>query len=76
MLGNVPLSMQDGMVKYLADVLHVPQITKNLVSLCQMIEQGLQVRFNPDGLFLSKSSTISASWLQKVRDQKGCLLWM
>ena len=38
---NVPLSMQDGKVKYLANVLHVPQITKNLVSVGQMVEQGL-----------------------------------
>ena len=51
-VGNVPLSMQDGKVKYLADVLHVPRITKNLVSVGQMVEQGLQVRFNPDGCFV------------------------
>ena len=31
--GDVPLSMQDGKVKYLVDVLHVPTITKNLVSI-------------------------------------------
>ena len=35
-IGNVPL--QDGKVKYLADVLHVPKITKNLVFVGQMIE--------------------------------------
>ena len=29
---NVPLSMQDGKMKYLQNVLHVPTITKNLVS--------------------------------------------
>jgi hypothetical protein len=40
---NVPLAMQDGKIKYLSDVLHVPNITKNLVSIGQMIEQGLQV---------------------------------
>ena len=28
-VGNVPLSMQDGKVEYLANVLHVPHITKN-----------------------------------------------
>ncbi|MCO5570801.1 hypothetical protein L7F22_024529 [Adiantum nelumboides] len=39
--GNVPLSLQDGNVKYLADVLHVSNITKNLVSIGQMVEQGL-----------------------------------
>ena len=51
-IGKVSLNMQDGKVKYLADVLHVPNITKNLVSIGQMIEQGLQVRFNPNGCFV------------------------
>ena len=51
-VGDVPLSMQDGKVKYLANVLHVPKITKNLVYVGQMVEQGLQVRFNPDGCFV------------------------
>ena len=44
--------MHDGKVKYLTNVLHVPKITKNLVSVGQMIEQGLQVRFNPDSCFV------------------------
>ena len=38
-------------MKYLADVLHVLRILKNLVSVGQMVEQGLQVRFNQDGCF-------------------------
>jgi hypothetical protein len=37
-IGNVPLAMRDGKIKYLSDVLHVPNITKNLVSIGQMIE--------------------------------------
>jgi hypothetical protein len=49
---NVPLVMQDGNMKYLSNVLHVPNITKNLVFVGQMIEQGLQVRFNPDGCYV------------------------
>jgi hypothetical protein len=40
-IGKVPLSMQDGQTKYLKDVLHVPTITKNLVTVGQMVEQGL-----------------------------------
>jgi hypothetical protein len=32
-IGKVPLSMQDGQTKHLKDVLHVPTITKNLVSI-------------------------------------------
>jgi hypothetical protein len=37
-IGKVSLSMQDGQTKYLKDVLHVPTITKNLVSIGQMVE--------------------------------------
>ncbi len=51
-IGNVPLVMQDGKMKYLSDVLHVPNIAKNLVSVGQMIKHGLQVRFNPDGCYV------------------------
>ena len=36
----------------MADVLHVPTITKNLVSVGQMVEQGLQVQFNKHGCFV------------------------
>jgi len=49
---NVPLAMQDGKIKYFSDVLYVPNITKNLVSFGQMIEQGLQVRFNSNGYYV------------------------
>ena len=51
-VGDVPLNTQDGKSKYLADVLHVPNITKNLVSVGQMVEQGLQVCFNPLGCYV------------------------
>ncbi len=51
-IGNVPLAMQDGKIKYLSNVLLVPNITKNLASIGQMIEHGLQVRFNPDGCYV------------------------
>jgi hypothetical protein len=51
-IGKVPLSMQNGQIKYLKDVLHVPTITKKLVSIGQMVEQGLQVTFNPNGCFV------------------------
>jgi hypothetical protein len=51
-IGKVPLSMQDEQTKYLKDVFHVPTITKKLVSVGQMVEQGLQVTFNPNGCFV------------------------
>jgi hypothetical protein len=51
-IGKVPLSMQDGQTKYLKNVLHVLTITKKSVSVSQMVEQGLQVTFNPNGCFV------------------------
>jgi hypothetical protein len=51
-INKVPLSMQDGQTKYLKDVFHVPTITKNLVSIGQMVKQGLHVTFNPNGHFV------------------------
>ena len=53
-IGNVSLSLQDGYEKYLVDVLHVPNITKNLILIGQMVEQGLQVSFNIDGLYVEE----------------------
>ncbi|MCO5588666.1 hypothetical protein L7F22_042624 [Adiantum nelumboides] len=40
--------------KYLVDVLHVTNITKNLLLVGQMVEQGLQVKFNGDGLYVEE----------------------
>ncbi len=51
-IGKVPLSMQDGQTKYLKDVFHVPITTKKLVSVGQMVEQGLHVTFNLNGCFV------------------------
>ena len=51
-VGNVPLSMHDGKKKNIADVLHVSTITKNLVLVGQMVEQGLQAQFNKHGCFV------------------------
>ncbi|MCO5576730.1 hypothetical protein L7F22_030547 [Adiantum nelumboides] len=47
-VGNVPLSMDNGKDKFM----DVPTITKNLVSVGQMVEQVLQVRFNEHGCFV------------------------
>ena len=39
---------------YLKNVLHVPTITTNLVSVGQIVEQDMQVRFNRKGCFIEK----------------------
>ena len=51
-IGKVSLCMPDGQKKHMTDVLHVPTITKNLVSVGQMVEQGLQVKFNEHGCYV------------------------
>ena len=51
-MGDVPLHILDGKAKHLEDVLRVLSITKSLVSIGQMVEQDLQVCFNPLGCFV------------------------
>ena len=74
-IGNVPLTLQDGNVKYLANVLHVPKITKNLVSVGKMVEQGLQVRFNADGLYVEEYKKNGKLVAQEIKWVE-CLLLM
>jgi hypothetical protein len=51
-IDKVPLSIQDGQTKYLKDVLHDPTITKKLIFVGQMVEQGLLMTFNLNGCFM------------------------
>ena len=45
---------------FIKSVLHVPTITKNLVSVSQIVEQGMQVRFNHGGYFFEKEGRLIA----------------
>ena len=36
------------------NVMHVPNIAKNLISVGQIIEQGMQVKFKQSGCFIEK----------------------
>ena len=38
----------------------MPTITKNLVSVSQIVEQGMQLRFNNDRCFIEKDSRVIA----------------
>ncbi|KAH7278109.1 hypothetical protein KP509_38G024900 [Ceratopteris richardii] len=49
-IGNVKTS--DGNMNLLRKVLYVPTITKNLISVGQIVEKGLQVRFNRFGAYV------------------------
>ena len=45
---------EEGNQSYIKKCLHVPTITKNLVSVGQIVEQGMQVRFNDGGCLIEK----------------------
>ena len=58
-IGDVPFG-KDGEKTCIKDVLHVPTITKNLVSVGQLVEQGMQVRFNNNKCFIEKDGRVIA----------------
>ncbi len=74
-IGKVSLSMQDGQTKSLKDVLHDPTITKNLVFVGQMVGQGLQVTFNPNGCFV-KDMKNQGKLIAKEKGMDECSPWM
>ena len=58
-VGNV-LFENDGKQTYIKNILHVSTITKNLVSIRHMVEQGMQVQFNHEGCFIKKDGQLVA----------------
>ena len=66
-IDNVPFG-EKGKQTYIKNVMHVPTITKILVSVDQMVEQGMQVRFDQDGCFIEKEGRIIA----RGKERAGC----
>ena len=58
-VGNVPFG-KEGNQTYIKDVLHVPTITKNLILVGQILEQGMQVLVNDGGCFIEKEGPVIA----------------
>ena len=58
-IGDVPFGKECNQT-CIKNVLHVPTITKNLVSVRQIMEQGMQVRFNNEGCFIEKDGRLIA----------------
>ena len=52
-IGNVPFG-KEGEQNCIKNVLHVLTINKNLVSVGQIMEQGMEVRFNNGGCFIKQ----------------------
>ena len=49
------------------NVLHIPTITKNLVSVGQIVDQGMQVRYTHLGCFIEEEGQIIAQGRQEGR---------
>ena len=58
-IGNVPFG-KEGKQTYIKNVLHVRTITKNLVSVGQIVEQRMQVWFNQGSCFIEKEGQLLA----------------
>ncbi len=67
---KVPLTMHDGQIKYLKSVFHVPTIAKNLISIGQMVEEGLYVIFNHDGCFVEDMKNQGQLIANRKRNKK------
>ncbi|MCO5550654.1 hypothetical protein L7F22_004143 [Adiantum nelumboides] len=50
--GTITIQMSQGEDKDLSNVLLVPGITKNLISVGQIVEKGYEVKFNKDGCYV------------------------
>ena len=55
-VSNVLLKLDLGEHNTLGDVLHVPTISKSLVSVGQMVDQNMEVKFNKYGCFIHDCS--------------------
>ena len=58
-IGEVPLS-HVGQKGKLMNVLHIPTITKNLVSIRQIVDQGMQVRFTHLWCYIKEEGKVIA----------------
>ena len=54
-IDNVPF-YKEGNQTYIRNILHVPTIVKNMVSVHKIVKQGMQVWFNHEGCFIEKYS--------------------
>ena len=59
-IDNVPFGKEGNKNTCIKNVLHVLTITKNLFLVDQIVEQGLQVRFNNKGSFIKKKGRLIA----------------
>ncbi|MCO5579388.1 hypothetical protein L7F22_033243 [Adiantum nelumboides] len=50
--GTITIQMSQGEEKDVSNVLLVPSITKNLISVGQIVEKGYEVKFNKDGCYV------------------------
>ena len=51
-IGWILIFVNEGEVKYMDNVFHVPNIAKNVVIFDQMVEHGMKVKFNESGCFI------------------------
>ena len=56
-----------GKTKYMLNVMNVPNLAKNLISVGQIVEQGMQVKFKQSGCFIEKNGKLIAKGKRQGR---------
>ena len=56
-IGQVPVTLQDSSITGLKEVLCVPSIARNLISMGQLVDQNYDVIFNQKGCLIKSFST-------------------
>lgn len=69
-MGSVYVSI-NGATKILKDVMYIPQLTENLLSVSKMCERGLVVVFRKDGCFIYDECTINGKYIMSAELNKG-----
>ena len=71
-VGNVPFG-EKGNQTYIKKVLHVPTITKSLVAIGQIVEQGMKFTSTTEGALLKKKDDSLPAVKEKVRCSSSIL---
>lgn len=70
-LGNVNISLNNNDVRKILDVMHVPQLSSNLLSVSKMVEKGLTVTFSSDGCSIYESCKVVGSCIGTAKNRNG-----
>ena len=73
-VGDIPLWEERGKTKYILNVMHVPNLAKNLICVGQILKQAMQVKFKKSGCFIEKHGKLITKG--KRQGRMFVLMWI